>query len=256
MLLLCSFKPVKFSLNVFLPCDILSSRKGQKCCSTPHLLLPNGIQWRIGQFIGPKQFIFQQSLTRDDLCWEMPHASTAYWWLYANMSVVLTIWTLFGRKKQVVILCPHCPNTTWFSSFIFFWVPSPGKVKKKNNNKKNTSLHWAYIDYFFPEDLFLSLVLDRKISKSSQGPVLKHLGLSSYTSGPMTPFFKCVVCILVFSWYELKIIALSILVTDSMPRFLNQLFREWLFGFSSHLSHCLHLKVFKNRIILSQCVTV
>ena len=136
MLLLCSFKPVKFSLNVFLPCDILSSRKGQKCCSTPHLLLPNGIQWRIGQFIGPKQFIFQQSLTRDDLCWEMPHASTAYWWLYANMSVVLTIWTLFGRKKQVVILCPHCPNTTWFSSFIFFWVPSPGKVKKKTTIKK------------------------------------------------------------------------------------------------------------------------
>ena len=108
--------------------------------------------------------------------------------------------------------------------------------KKTTTTTKNTSLHWAYIDYFFPEDLFLSLVLDRKISKSSQGPVLKHLGLSSYTSGPMTPFFKCVVCILVFSWYELKIIALSILVIDSMPRFLNQLFRGWPFGFSSHLS--------------------
>lgn len=182
----------------------------------------------------------------------MSHASTASWWLYANMSVVLTIWTLLGRKKQVVILCPHCPNATWFSTFIFFWVPSPGKVKRK----KNTLLHWAHIDYFFPEDFLLSLVLDRKISKSSQGPMLKHLGLSSSTSGPVTPFLKCVVCILGFSWYELKIIALSILVTDSMPRFLNQLFREWPFGFSSHLNRCLHLKVSKNQIILSQCITV
>lgn len=199
--------------------------------------------------------MLQQSLPKDDLCYrEMPHASTAYWWLYANLSVVLTIWTLLGRKKQVVILCPHCPNATWFSSFIFFWVPSPGKVKKKK--QKTTSLHWAYIDYFFPEDLFLSLVLDRKISKSSQGPARKHLGLSSYTSGPMTPFFKCIVCILGFSWYELKIIALSISVIDSTPRFLNQLFREWPFRSSSHLNRCLHLKVFRHRIILSQCITV
>lgn len=128
------------------------------------------------------------------------------------------------------------------------------KLKKKK--QKTTSLHWAYIDYFFPEDLFLSLVLDRKISKSSQGPARKHLGLSSYTSGPMTPFFKCIVCILGFSWYELKIIALSISVIDSTPRFLNQLFREWPFRSSSHLNRCLHLKVFRHRIILSQCITV
>lgn len=35
VLLLFSFKSVKFSLTVFLPRDTLSSRKGQKCCSTP-----------------------------------------------------------------------------------------------------------------------------------------------------------------------------------------------------------------------------
>ena len=102
-----------------------------KCCSTPHLLFYNRIQWRIGQFICPKQFIFQQFLARDDLCWETPCASTAYWWLYANTSVVLAIWTLAERCKlsYSTITAQTLPGS--FLNLIFFWGDFSRKSKKK-----------------------------------------------------------------------------------------------------------------------------
>lgn len=121
-------------------CKLIQRSKYNKL----QLFFYNITQWRIKFPI-----TFQQFLAKDNLCWEMPSAFAAYLQLYADMfRVLLECKVTTGTwQKQVVISWHHHANAArWFSSLIFCsGVPPPEKVK-------NYSLHWAYIDLFFPKD--------------------------------------------------------------------------------------------------------
>lgn len=164
------------------------------------------------------------------------------------VSKVTTIWTW---QMQVGISRHHQANAArWFTSLIFlFW----GAFSIKS--KKNYSLHWVYIDLFFPKES-AQPDFGQKLLWEEPRVWAKTSRSFKLFKQAVIPFFKRGVCILDFHNTSLRYTALSILVTDSMPTFLNQLFREWPFEFSEHTNYHTFLTIFKNQITLQQWVTV
>lgn len=145
------------------------------------------------------------------------------------LSLQVTISTLAEASCHTHMLSP--PSAAWwFSSFIifsFFWNACFRKSKKVLTS---LGIHWP----FFPEASAQPGFWQKPL-KSGQGQNIKLFTRPYYTIS------KCMVCVLDFRNTSSRYTALSMLVIDSIPTFLIQLFEKWLCGFSGPSNYHLFL---------------